>query len=351
MPRLKIDNDNSIHYQCIGQGENLVLIHGLGANLAFWYMGIARLLSRQYRVITYDLRGHGRSSMPATGYTLPDMANDLEALLDHLGVDHAHVVGHSFGARVALYFTISRPDRVSTLTVADTQISCLQDQVRLADWPHWKTWKQQLNEQGFNSLPSDNEYINFQMLAHFNQLSNEFTHGTLNRSRKTPSLKHRNMGNRGADRWKRMMSTTSAHEEFKDDHQVTIDSIKNINIPTLALFGEYSHCMESCRQLNNHLNSCRVKILPGVGHFLPAIKPRLFMHTIRKFMNQSGNNDDQIYILQNHPNFKERRMSDSKELSSESVQFPLNDRYGDLVLFDRRKPDSLYDSSAAVSNQ
>ena len=73
------------------------------------------------------------------------------------------------------------------------------------------------------------------------------------------------------------------------------------------------------------------------------------MHTILQFMNQSGNNDGQIYILQNHPNFKERRLSDNRELSSESVEFPLNDRYGDLVLFDRRKPVSLYDSSVASS--
>ena len=350
MPRFKIDEKNSIHYQCIGEGENLVLIHGLGANLAFWYMGIARLLARQYRVITYDLRGHGRSSMPASGYTLPDMANDLEALLDFLGVEHAHIVGHSFGARVALYFTTSRPDRVSTLTAADTQVSCLQNQVRLADWPYWKTWKQQLHQQGFHSLPNDNEYINYQMLAHFNQLSNDFTHGALNRPRKTPSLRHRNMGNRGGERWERLMKTTSAHEDFKHDHQITIDRIKRINTPTLALFGEYSHCMESCRQMNKHISSCRVKILPEVGHFLPAIKPRLFMHTIRQFMNQSGNNEDHIYLLRDHPNFRERRMSDRGNLSSAPAQYPLNDRYGDLVLFDRRKSASLFDSSV-VSNQ
>jgi len=345
VPRFKIADDNSIHYQCIGEGENLVLIHGLGANLAFWYMGIARLLARQYRVITYDLRGHGRSSMPESGYTLPDMTNDLEALLDHLDVDHAHIVGHSFGARVALYFTTTRPERVRTLTVADTQISCLQNQMRLGDWPHWKTWKRQLNEQGFHSLPRDNEYINYQMLAHFNQLSDNFTHGALNRPRKKPSLRHRNMGNRGANRWERLMNTTSAQEDFKDDHQITIDSIKNINIPTLALFGEYSHCMETCRQLNNYMDSCRVKILPEVGHFLPAIKPRLFMHTIRQFMNQSGKDSDQIYILQNHPNFRERRKTDQRSL----VQYPLTDRYGDLAVFDRRKSTHIRESDI-VSN-
>lgn len=333
----------------MGQGDNLVLIHGLGANLAFWYMGIARLLARHYRVITYDLRGHGRSDMPASGYTLPEMANDLEELLDHLGVDRAHIVGHSFGARVALYFTTTRPHRVRTLTVADTQINCLQSQVRLADWPHWNKWKRQLRDQGFTSLPPDDEHINFQMLAHFNQLTEDFANGALNRqSRRVPSLKRRDMGNRGAERWDRLMRTTSAREDFKDDHQITLDGIRKIKSPTLALFGEYSHCLESCRQLNNQIKTCKVKILPEVGHFLPVIKPRLFIRTLQQFILQSGGKPRQNRILSGHRPLRERRIVERRDFSSSLAQYPLNDCQGDLVLFDRRKP--LFDDSI-VSNQ
>ena len=340
MPRLQINNDVSINYQCMGQGETVVLIHGLGANLAFWYMGIARLLARHYHIITYDLRGHGRSAMPATGYTLPYMADDLAALLDHLNVKNAHIVGHSFGARVALYFTSAYPQRVKTLTAADTQISSLQNQVRLGDWPHWKIWKQQLQEQGLDSLPPDDEYINFQMLAHFNNFSNDFANGGLNKKRRmAPSLKRRDMGNRGAARWKRLMSTTSAHEDFQDDQQITIDALSQINIPTLALFGEYSHCMATCQQLNYYIPTCKVKILREVGHFLPAIKPRLFMHTLRQFVLQSA---DELAIRHT---IKHSRRNSQSDLS---IKYPLTDQHGDLVLFDRRKP--LYDASI-ISNQ
>lgn len=343
MPRLQIKDDVSINYQCMGQGEDLVLIHGLGANLAFWYMGIARLLARHYHVITYDLRGHGKSSMPASGYTLPDMADDLQALLDHLGVKTAHVVGHSFGARVALYYTTAHPERVSSLTAADTQVSCLQNQVRLGDWPHWKIWKQQLEDQGFDSLPPDDEYINFEMLAHFNKFSDEFANGGLNRRRRkmNPSLKRRDMGNRGAARWERLIRTTSAHEDFQDDHQITIEAIRKIQVPTIALFGEYSHCMASCQQLNYHIPTCKVKILREVGHFLPAIKPRLFMRTLRQFISQSG---DELAIRRK---IKNRRIVQLNKRSDHDAQYPLTDQNGDLVLFDRRKP--LYDASV-ISN-
>ncbi len=349
MPQLKIENETSIHYQCIGEGEALVLIHGLGANLAFWYMGIARMLARHYRVITYDLRGHGRSSMPDSGYTLPHMAYDLESLLNHLDIDKAHIVGHSFGARVALYFTTARPERVHTMTVADTQVSCLQDQVRLRDWPHWKNWKQQLIQQGFQAFPPEDEYINFQMLMHFNQMSGDFTHGALNQSKRAPSLRHRDMGNKGSARWDRMMAITSAREDFKDDHQITIENLRNINVPTLSMFGEYSHCMESCRQLNYNIGTSRVKILPEVGHFLPAIKPRLFMYTLRQFMLQYRDGPRQIRTVQERRPFRERRRGDRRVYEPSTLSFPFNDRHGDLVLFDRRK--SMLLDSRIVSNQ
>jgi pimeloyl-ACP methyl ester carboxylesterase len=349
VPRLAIDSDTAIHYQCLGQGEDLVLIHGLGANLAFWYMGIARRLARQYRVIMYDLRGHGRSSMPPSGYSLPDMAHDLRSLLDHLEVDRAHVVGHSFGARVGLYFTLAHQERVRTLTAADTQVRCLQDQVRLGDWPHWKLWKQQLQAQGFHSLPPENERINFQMLAHFNQLSQSFAHGALNKSRRAPSLRHRDMGARGARRWEQLMKATSAELELKDETPLTLERIRQISVPTLALFGEYSHCLASCEQLNRYIWPCKVKILPEVGHFLPAIKPRLFLHSLRQFIQQSRNGPRQVRIrTHSDPPGAERRVGERRNLERRSINYPLKDRDGELVRFDRRKP--LYDP-ATVSHQ
>jgi pimeloyl-ACP methyl ester carboxylesterase len=279
--------------------------------------------------------------MPATGYTLPDMASDLEALLDHLEIESAHIVGHSFGARVALYFATTRQNRVKTLTAADTQVSSLQNQIRLGDWPHWKIWKKQLKEQGLDSFPPDDEYINFQMLAHFNKFSDEFANGGLNRKRLTPSLRRRDMGNRGAIRWEKLMSTTSAHKDFQDDHQITIDDLRQINVPTLALFGEYSHCMATCQQLNSHIQTCKVKILREVGHFLPAIKPRLFMRTLRQFVSQSG---DELAIRRE---MKNREKEQRSSRTDHSIQYPLIDQHGDLVLFDRRKP--LYNATV-ISN-
>jgi len=281
--------DVALHYQTVGEGDSVVLIHGLGANLAFWYMNIARLLARRYRVIAYDLRGHGRSSMPPSGYTLPTMAEDLLQLLDHLQIYQAHLVGHSFGARVALYFSIACGSRVSSLTVVDTQVQSLQPQVRLRDWAYWPIWKSQLRQQGLQTLPADSELINFRLLAHFNQLSSEFTHGVLSteRPRLRPSLRHRDMGIKGAAQWEKLMTTTTAREELDDDHPLTADTLPRISVPTLAAYGEYSHCLPSCRGLQQLLPYCQTVIVPGVGHFFPAIKPRLFSRLLLRWLRWS----------------------------------------------------------------
>ena len=87
----------AISYQQSGIGPDVVMVHGLAANLAFWYLKIVPHFTPHYRVTAYDLRGHGRSEMPPTGYTTRDLAEDLIALLDERGIEKAHLVGHSIG--------------------------------------------------------------------------------------------------------------------------------------------------------------------------------------------------------------------------------------------------------------
>ena len=108
-------NGIQLHYQQFGKGPHLVMVHGITGNLAIWYLEIVPALMGEYRITTYDLRGHGYSEAPPTNYTTADHANDLKHLLDVLGIERAHIMGHSFGADVALNFTILFPERVDRL--------------------------------------------------------------------------------------------------------------------------------------------------------------------------------------------------------------------------------------------
>ena len=92
-----------------GAAEDLVMVHGLATNLAFWYAPYATELAKRYRVTLYDLRGHGRSETPPAGYRAADLARDLRGLLDHLDIRRAHVLAHSFGGVVALNLACADP--------------------------------------------------------------------------------------------------------------------------------------------------------------------------------------------------------------------------------------------------
>lgn len=97
----------------------VVLSNSLGSSLAMWDPQ-AEALARDYRVVRYDLRGHGCSPAPPGPYTLADLADDVVALLDRLDVARAHVVGLSLGAMIGMHLGATAPDRVDRLVLCCT---------------------------------------------------------------------------------------------------------------------------------------------------------------------------------------------------------------------------------------
>lgn len=92
----------------------LVLLDSLGSSLEMWDPQVAPL-ARQFRVVRFDLRGHGRSPAPAGPYEIADLAGDLLALLDGIQVERAHLCGLSIGGMVALWAAEHAPERVDRL--------------------------------------------------------------------------------------------------------------------------------------------------------------------------------------------------------------------------------------------
>jgi pimeloyl-ACP methyl ester carboxylesterase len=101
MPTITVGQENSsdieIHYEDHGAGQPVVLIHGYPLSGRGWDKQVPALLKAGYRVITYDRRGFGQSSQPVIGYDYDTFAADLAALLDHLDLHDAVLVGHSMG--------------------------------------------------------------------------------------------------------------------------------------------------------------------------------------------------------------------------------------------------------------
>jgi 3-oxoadipate enol-lactonase len=107
-----------LRYSTAGTGEPIVLIHGLGLDAAMWDPQWP-VLQKEFRVIRYDLRGFGSSTVPTGPYSHCD---DLLGLLDFLGARPAHVVGLSMGGRVALRFALEQPASVRSLTLIDSAL-------------------------------------------------------------------------------------------------------------------------------------------------------------------------------------------------------------------------------------
>ncbi|HUD11620.1 MAG TPA: alpha/beta fold hydrolase [Candidatus Saccharimonadia bacterium] len=111
-------NHGRLYYEVTGSGEPIVFVHGFTLDHRMWAPQV-REFSGDYQVITCDLRGFGKSSVPDRPYSHDD---DLSALLRHLSVDLARIVGLSMGGRVAVNFALSHPSRMRTLAVLDSAL-------------------------------------------------------------------------------------------------------------------------------------------------------------------------------------------------------------------------------------
>jgi pimeloyl-ACP methyl ester carboxylesterase len=102
-----------LHYEVRGSGDAIVLVHGNAGDLRHWDHQV-EALAADFRVIRYDVRGYGKSSIPVEGEAYANH-EDLAALLDHLDVSKAHVAGWSMGAGIAADFVLAHPERAASL--------------------------------------------------------------------------------------------------------------------------------------------------------------------------------------------------------------------------------------------
>lgn len=115
MPFVKLDGIDT-YYSVSGTGFPVVLIHHLAGNANSWLNQISRL-ARNYQVIAYDLRGHGRSAEPKQAFTMDDLADDLFLLLQELGIKKCSLVGHSIGGMIAPLFALKHRSIVNSLVI------------------------------------------------------------------------------------------------------------------------------------------------------------------------------------------------------------------------------------------
>lgn len=111
----------TLHYEIEGREDAplLVLSNSLGTNKDMWQPQLPALL-QHFRVLRYDTRGHGRSSVPPGDYSVAQLGDDVIALLDAVGAEQAHFCGLSMGGMTGIWLGVHRPERLDRLVLCNT---------------------------------------------------------------------------------------------------------------------------------------------------------------------------------------------------------------------------------------
>jgi pimeloyl-ACP methyl ester carboxylesterase len=249
------------------------MLHGLSGNLAVWHLRMVPLLQEHFRVTTYDLRGHGNSSMPPSGYTTRNMAVDLCALLDELGIAQADIVGHSFGADIALHFALIHPDRVRKLALIEPGIPALMQDRKHVDWEGWKYWAEIL--ESLTGVPVPIERRNDVAYMVRRSFEVPVVYGPL---KGLPRRK---------DRVLKLLDTTTMTTDYEVVDELTLPNIATIPHSKLLMYDGASAWLSSFHVLKDLLQNCESVVLPGseLRHFAPLEAPEILVDRLLQFLD------------------------------------------------------------------
>ncbi|GGO54623.1 alpha/beta hydrolase [Streptomyces daqingensis] len=219
--------------EALGEPPVVVFVHGLLTDsLASYYFTLGPAFAAEgIDVIMYDLRGHGRSDRPETGYQLERFVGDLAGLLDALGEHRrVHVVGNSFGGTIAAAAAAWHPDRVATVSMIESEPPVVEWTQHMAEG--LADAKDRLKHEEVIGWIKDNHG------AHTARLS------------------------RGASR---ILQTTTLAEDVPSGRVIS-DDLSAIGCPLLAIFGDESGLSAQVPSLEAKLDRCRTVVLPDQGH-------------------------------------------------------------------------------------
>ena len=293
MPLLEV-NGGRINYvqidcECGSPCQNLVMIHGLATNMAFWYYPHTANFSKHYRITLYDLRGHGRSLATRSGYTPREMSLDLQHLLDKLGIERTHFIAHSFGGAIALNLACRNPDLFASLVLVDTHISAVRRLPETRDWEFGKQIQPILDRYHIE-VNAGEPYFGYKLLNAI-ALLHQQNIAIPQELEKCLSPVMGRFSKRIASQWLNLMKTTRAEKEMMGDDGLSLGRLKRLKFPILAIYGEHSQAMSTGEQLLKVWPQADFRRMRDVGHFFPLTRPSEFMKNCQQFWDgtRAGN--------------------------------------------------------------
>ena len=255
----------NLYQNTIGEGEPLVILHGLFGSSDNW-VSVARKFAKKFRVVLVDQRNHGRSAHhPDWNYAL--MADDVDILLQTLGLTEVYMLGHSMGGKAAMTFAAANPETVKKLIVADIS-------------PRYYPVHHRMILDALKAVPIDK-------LKSREEAEEILTRKISDEGIKQFLLKNLYRDHRHSFAWR--FNLPVIDQQIEVVGQATYPS-EPIEIPTLFIRGANSDYIsdDDIMDIRQYFTDSKVETIGNAGHWLHAEQTEAFVRTVTSFLQSQS---------------------------------------------------------------
>lgn len=281
MPQRQTFTNNSMaisYLQWSDRGMPLLLLHGMADHALVW-SSLGDYLSSNYQVIAPDLRGHGESSKPETGYHFQDYISDLRALINHLGWTQAHILGHSWSAKIAAIWATQQPEVFKSLILVDPFF--------IDKMPSWMRITFPILYQVLPFLKITRSFDSYQSIEAIARQLKQYK-GWSNLQQEV----FKNAIEQKADGSWSSKFTLSARGEIFEDVMGFAGLTKTLDIPSLLILPQQglNRTAWQIQSYKKYLTSLEIKKIPG-NHWAFLGEPETFNQAVGEFLSVRENDD------------------------------------------------------------
>jgi pimeloyl-ACP methyl ester carboxylesterase len=284
----------TFHVQELGKRSerpSIVMLHGLFlGSIASWYFSAAPALAKSRHVVLFDLRGHGMSSRAKTGYDLRTMARDLAQIADRFTEGPIDLVGHSYGALVALRFALDHKRRARSLALVEAPLppSSFREMDEFLGRSAEDMMEALPSFHGARGVPSrepgDSSTARGVPSPDASRLRGRGDASIVARGVPSPD-------GRGGRRAARLLASlrflageSSLLADLRAEGDVPDDDLRRLDLPVLAVYGDRSSCRHVGDRLARVVDGARLVVLSG-GHYLHLDAPAELTRTLEEFLD------------------------------------------------------------------
>lgn len=277
----------SIYYEDVGEGEPIIANHGLSEDTTYWSEpGVTAALAENYRIISIDMRGHGRTVVEGEpkGYDEVTMGDDFTALADHLNIDKFHLLSHATGGMVAARYGIRHSDRLLSLMLTDTGS---ETQPKSFHANGREVTEEELEQRRKLAEQARQEWATKPPPAYVERR-------TLWRDSRgvfTFKMAEHPYGDRMyeiQDAWGQRRNQAALVEfmqTFYSDPDPMVEGLRQIKCPTLLLVGEFDYVFLKPNELMaREIPDNRHVVMRGLGHMTAIEAPKWTAHELLDFL-------------------------------------------------------------------